>query len=332
MFQALPRIGRRRALFGSAAAFAVVGLLLWWLLPLGEESPGGSITFSTGTPTGVYQKYGVLLQSAIAKDMPRLDVRLKNSDGSQENVRRVATGQADFTIAAADAVETYLLEDKPGAGRLRGCARLYDDYVHLVVPRSSPVRSVADLRGRKVAVGPDGSGVRLIAEHVLQAAGLDPKKDIKPSSDGIGTMPDLLEHHRIDAFFWSGGLPTSAVQKLSDGFAVRLVPIGSDLVAKLHAQGGASRYYRAAVMPADAYPAAQQGGSVQTLAVANFLITREDSDPRLTEELTRTVINSRDHIGSQVHAAQLVDLRTAIYTDPLPLHEGARRYYRSVKP
>lgn len=85
-------------------------------------------------------------------------------------------------------------------------------------------------------------------------------------------------------------------------------------------------------MPADAYPAAQQGGSVQTLAVANFLITREDSDARLTEELTRTVINSRDHIGSQVHAAQLVDLRTAIYTDPLPLHEGARRYYRSVKP
>lgn len=85
-------------------------------------------------------------------------------------------------------------------------------------------------------------------------------------------------------------------------------------------------------MPADAYPAAQQGGSVQTLAVANFLITRENSDARLTEELTRTVINSRDHIGSQVHAAQLVDLRTAIYTDPLPLHEGARRYYRSVKP
>lgn len=237
MFQALPRIGRRRALFGSAAAFAVCGLLLWWLLPLGEESPSGSITFSTGTPTGVYQKYGVLLQSAIAKDMPRLDVRLKNSDGSQENVRRVATGQADFTIAAADAVETYLLENKPGADRLRGCARLYDDYVHLVVPRTSSVRSVADLRGKKVAVGPDGSGVRLIAEHVLQAAGLDPKNDISSFPDGIGTMPDLLEHHKIDAFFWSGGLPTSAVQKLSNNFDVRLVPISSGLVAKLHEQG-----------------------------------------------------------------------------------------------
>ncbi|MFC7260111.1 TAXI family TRAP transporter solute-binding subunit [Streptomyces lutosisoli] len=332
MFQALPRIGRRRALFGSAAAFAVFGLLMWWLLPLGEESPSGTITFSTGTPTGVYQMYGKLLQGAIAKDMPHLDVQLLNSDGSQENVRRVATGKADFTIAAADAVETYILQNKPGSGRLRGCARLYDDYVHLVVPRSSSVRSVADLRGKKVAVGPSGSGVRLIANHVLQAAGLDPDKDIKPLADGIATMPDLLKQHKIDAFFWSGGLPTSAVLELSKTYDIRLVPIGSDLIKKLHAQGDAARYYRAAVMPADAYPKAQRGSSVQTLAVANFLITREDADANLTEELTRTVIASRDHIGARVHAAQLVDLRTAIYTDPLPLHEGARRYYRSIKP
>ncbi|GAA3901367.1 TAXI family TRAP transporter solute-binding subunit [Streptomyces sp. NPDC003631] len=332
MFQALPRIGRRRALLGSAAALAVCGLLLWWLLPLGEETPGGTVTFSTGTPTGVYQKYGILLQQAIAKDMPKLDVRLLDSDGSQENVRRVATGEADFTIAAADAVESYKLEKKPGADRLRGCARLYDDYVHLVVPRSSPVRSVADLKGRKVAVGPTGSGVRLIAENVLKAAGLDPEKDIAPLSDGIGTMPRLLQQHKIDAFFWSGGLPTGAVTGLSQRAAIRLVPIGGDLVAKLHAQGGASRYYRAAVMPADAYPDSEQGSSVQTVAVANLLMTRQDMDADLTEKLTRTVIDSRDRIGARVHAAQLVDLRTAIYTDPLDLHEGARRYYRSIKP
>ncbi|MGV9249129.1 TAXI family TRAP transporter solute-binding subunit [Streptomyces sp. NPDC003710] len=332
MLQALPRMSRRRALLGSAAAFVVFGLLLWWLLPIGEESPNGTVTFSTGTPTGVYEKYGTLLRPAIAKDLPKLRVRLLNSDGSQENVRRVATGRADFTIAAVDAVETYRLENKPGAGRLRGCARLYDDYVHLVVPRSSPVQSVADLKGRRVAVGPGGSGVRLIAEHVLAAAGLNPHKDITALSDGIGTMPDLLKRHRIDAFFWSGGLPTSAVTQLSRQSAVRLVPIGSDLVAKLHEQGGASRYYRAAVMPADAYPDIEQGSSVQTVAVANLLITREEMNADLTQKITRTVIDSRDRIGAQVHAAQLVDLRTAIYTDPLQLHEGARRYYQSVKP
>jgi uncharacterized protein len=238
----------------------------------------------------------------------------------------------DFTIAAADAVEAYKLDDKPGAEGLRGCARLYDDYVHLVVPRSSTVRSVADLKGRRVAVGPGGSGVRLIAEHVLEAAGLDPGKDITPLSDGIGTMPGLLKRHRIDAFFWSGGLPTSAITQLSRQFAIRLVPIDGALVTKLHEQGGASLYYRAAVMPADAYPDAEQGSSVQTVAVANLLMTRQNMNADLTEKITRAVIDSRDRIGAQVHAAQLVDLRTAIYTDPLQLHEGARRYYRSVKP
>ncbi|MFF3887480.1 TAXI family TRAP transporter solute-binding subunit [Streptomyces sp. NPDC001914] len=332
MFQALTRIGRRRALFGSAAVCALAGLLLWWLLPLGEESPSGTITISTGTPKGVYQMYGKLLQGAIAKDMPDLNVHLQDSDGSQQNIGRVATGEADYTIAAADAVETYILQDKPGAKRLRGCSRLYDDYVHLVVLRSSPVQSVEDLKGLKVAVGPSGSGVRLIANHVLDAAGLDPGKDIDPLAVGIADMPGLLADHKIDAFFWSGGLPTNAVRELAKTDDIRLVPIGSDLIEKLHEQGGGSRYYRSAVMPADAYPRAQRGVAVPTLAVANFLITRDDADANLTEELTRTVIGSRDRIGGVVHAAQLVDLRTAIYTDPLPLHEGARRYYRSIKP
>jgi TRAP transporter TAXI family solute receptor len=85
--------------------------------------------------------------------MPGLKVKLKNSDGSQENVASVATGHADFTIAAADAVATYELDGKPGAAGLRGVARLYDDYVQLIVPRDSPIRSVADLRGKRVAIG-----------------------------------------------------------------------------------------------------------------------------------------------------------------------------------
>jgi TRAP transporter TAXI family solute receptor len=331
MLKALPRVSRRRALEGSAAALVVLGLLLWWLLPLDDGTPGGSVTFSTGQRTGVYERYGKLLKTALGHDLPDLDVRLTNSEGSQENVERVATGKADFTIAAADAVEKYKLQGGAGGDRLRGCARLYDDYVQLVVPRSSSIRSVQDLRGHKVAVGGKGSGVRLIAERVAKAAGLDLEKDMKPVSTGIDGMPQALEDGDIDAFFWSGGLPTNHVRKLSENYPIRLVELGN-LVDALHKQGGASRYYRAAVMPADAYPDAQQGASVPTLAVANLLVTTDRADPRLTEALTRTVIDSRDHIGTQVHAAQLVDLRTALYTDPLALHEGARRYYRSVKP
>ncbi|MBQ0853001.1 TAXI family TRAP transporter solute-binding subunit [Streptomyces sp. NPDC057620] len=331
MFQALSPLGRRRALQGSAAAFVAFGLLLWWLLPLGESSPGGKVVFSTGTRTGVYQLYGNLLQDALAKDMPRLDVDLEQSEGSQENVERVATGKADFTIAAADAVEKYMDSGKPGADQLRGCARLYDDYVHVVVPEDSRVDSIADLKGKRVAMGQPGSGVLLIAEHVLAAADLGPK-DVKPVYAGISDMPEMLEEKKIDAFFWSGGLPTGAVSELSKRFDIKLVPITADLVARLHKPGAGSSYYRSALMPADTYHGERNNAAVQTVAVANLLVTRAGTDATLTEGMTRTVINSRDRIGKQVHAAQRVDLRTAIYTDPLDLHEGAQRYYRSNKP
>jgi TRAP transporter TAXI family solute receptor len=100
----------------------------------------------------------------------------------------------------------------------------------------------------------------------------------------------------------------------------------------MHTESDATRYYRATSMPESAYPRVQNGRPVATIAVSNVLMTRADMDPRLAQWVTRTVIQSRDDIGKLVHSAQLVDLRTAIYTDPLALHEGARRYYRSVKP
>ena len=331
MLASLSRATRHRALQVSAAVLVVCGLLAWWLVPFGTPAPSGRVTFSTGVPSGVYQRYGELLQQALARDLPDVSIALKDSEGSQQNLARVGTGEADFTIATADAVAHYQRDRKPGFDRLRGCARLYDDYVQLVVPKGSAVQSVADLRGLRVGVGQQGSGVRLIAERVLAAGGLL-DRDIKPVSAGIDTMPGLLERKRLDAFFWSGGLPTLAVQKLSERLPVRLVSLDAALMANLHDVGESNRHYRSAVIPADAYGKAQDGQEVPTLAVANLLVTTDDADPALVEGFTRTVIGSRDRIGNQVHPAQLVDLRTAIYTDPLTLHEGARRYYRSVKP
>ncbi|MFG3526484.1 TAXI family TRAP transporter solute-binding subunit [Streptomyces sp. NPDC047917] len=332
MLQALSRIGSRRVLQVCTAVAVVLGLLLWWLLPLGQPAPTGTLTFSTGVRSGVYQRYGERLKGDLARDLPEVSIKLQTSEGSQQNIARVATGKADFTIATTDALATYLRSGKPGADRLRGCVRLYDDYIQLVVPRDSAVRRVSDLRGKRVGVGQRGSGVRLVADRLLKAAGLDPEDDVTPVSAGIDTMPKQLENDRLDAFFWSGGLPTSAVQELSNRFAIRLVPLEAALVKELQAAGGSARYYRSAMMPADAYHSAQQDQAVPTVAVANVLVTTERSDPAMTEAFTRTVIDSRDRIGREVHAAQLVDLRTAIYTDPLPLHEGASRYYRSVKP
>ncbi|MCK7626137.1 TAXI family TRAP transporter solute-binding subunit [Streptomyces sp. RS10V-4] len=326
----LPRSGPRRALTAAAAVLALLGLVLWFVRPGAPAPPRGRVPLATGVPTGVYARYGELLKADLARDLPGVDLRLLRSEGSIDNLRQLASGRAAFTIATADSVADYRTRREPGADRLRACARLYDDYMQLVVPRGAEVASTRDLRGLRVGVGADGSGVQLITRRLLAAAGLDFDRDIVPVRVGIDRMPDMLEHGRLDAFFWSGGLPTLAVQQLARRYPVRLVQLG-DLIPALHRQGERTRYYRAAVMPADAYPGVQDGQAVKTIAVANLLVTTDREDAALTFGITRSVIRSRDAIGHEVHAAQNVDLRTAVFTDPLPLHKGARDYYVSVK-
>ncbi|RAJ58950.1 hypothetical protein K378_04810 [Streptomyces sp. Amel2xB2] len=327
----VPRPQRRYVVRAAAAVAAVLGVLLWWLVPAGSSSPSGTVSFATGVPTGVYARYGSLLKDRLHRELPDVHMRLLPSQGSVQNLDMVTSGKASFTIAASDAVATYRDRKEPGSDRLRACARLYDDYIQLVVPAGSGVRSAKDLKGMRVGVGQERSGVNLIAGRLLSAAGLDVDKDVHAVRQGIDRMPDLLEKGKIDAFFWSGGLPTTAIENLSARTNIQLVQLG-DLVEKLHALQPETRHYRAAVMPADAYPAVQQGEPVNTVAVANLLVTTDRTDTALTEGMTRAVLNSRDQIGEKVHAAQKVDRRTAIYTAPLPLHRGARHYYRSVKP
>jgi TRAP transporter TAXI family solute receptor len=231
----------------------------------------------------------------------------------------VANGSADFTIAAADAVETYELGDNPGADQLRGVARLYDDYVQLVVPRDSGIESVADLKGKRVAIGPPSSGVRLIADRVLKAAGIDATKDITPFSDGIDTGPEQLKQGKIDAFFWSGGLPTPGVDELARRMPLRLL----DLPAL------ADPVYRAATIPSGTYGL---GSQVSTLAVPNLLIARDDCDPALAALVTATLFERRGAIARAVPAAAALDRRAAIETAPVALHPAALDWFRATKP
>lgn len=324
------RLNEHRALW-VVGVLAVVLSLLWWLAPSGSNQPSGTATLATGVPSGVYDRYGELLRERLPHDLPHVDLELRGSQGSVDNIEQVVAGQADFTIAQADTVSAYLAAGGKDARRLRACARLYDDYVQLVVLTESDVRSAADLRGLRVGVGQRQSGVRPVAERLLRAAGLDPAEDLTRVFQGIDVMPELLENGGVDAFFWTGGLPTAAIQKLAESSDIRLVELGS-LVPKLHTQDPQARHYRAAVMPADAYPRVQRGEAVESVAVANLLVTTDRAGDALTEGLTRALINNRDYIGRRVHAAQRVDLRTAIYTDPLPLHAGAQNYYRKVKP
>ncbi len=327
-----PRTRRIRMLVAAvlAVALALFAGGLW--LGSDDEEPyrGGPVSISAGVPSGVYYRYGQLLAPRLEADLD-VPVSVDASAGSVDNVRRLLDGTHTLAIATADAVADLPPEERD---QLRAIARLYDDYVQLVVPVSSPVQTVADLRGRRVGIGPPASGVQLLAKRIMATADLDAHADVVPAEDGIGDAAAKLRDGRIDAFFWSGGLPTEAVRVLAEATDIRFVPLG-DVAETLR-----DRYqqvYREAVIPPDAYqigrtlPGVRQ--EVPTVAVPNLLITRADADLGLIRRVTGTVMGGREAIGREVHAAQLVDPRTAILTfPPLPLHEGARLWYRSAKP
>jgi TRAP transporter TAXI family solute receptor len=321
-----------------AAAFVLVAAtaLGGWLGASGGPGyPTGTFRMATGARSGVYALYGTLLQQAVDQGLPGVRLQLDQSVGGPDNLARVADGRDDFGIATADAVAHF---DGPGKDKLRALAELYDDYVQLVVPSDSPVHSVADLRGLRVGTGQPGSGVELIAHRVLAIAGLRAGRDLQELRYGIADAPAALEAHKIDAFFWSGGLPTEGVIDLTQRAHVRLVQLGGlatrmDEVAQQEDAGARNtQVYRTSTVPGWAYPDSYPDNSVSTLAVANLLVTRADVPSSLVERMTAVVMSSRDAIGQRVHSAQLVDIRSAIYTEPLPLADGARRYYVSVKP
>ena len=322
----------------TALVVLVAAALAWWLaVPDGVSYPAGTYGMATGATGGVYALYGTLLKPIVQRELSGVDLRLDPSEGGPDNLERIVDGRDDFGIATADAVAHFT---GPGAGSLRALGRLYDDYVQLVVPTDSPIHSVQDLRGMRVGTGQPDSGVALIADRVLQLSGLT-ANDLAEAPLGIDDCATQLREGRIDAFFWSGGLPSSAVTTLSGQMRIRLIPLGT-LATAMDALAGSedpgarnTQIYRDSTIPVSAYPKMvlqppQQ--PVSTLAVANLMVTRADVPVGLVERMTAVLIDSRDVIGEQVHSAQMVDIRSAIYTDPLPLAEGARRYYVSVKP
>ena len=319
----------------TALVVLVAAALAWWLaVPDGVSYPAGTYGMATGATGGVYALYGTLLKPIVQRELSGVDLRLDPSEGGPDNLERIVDGRDDFGIATADAVAHFT---GPGAGSLRALGRLYDDYVQLVVPTDSPIHSVQDLRGMRVGTGQPDSGVALIADRVLQLSGLT-ANDLTEAPLGIDDCATQLREGRIDAFFWSGGLPSSAVTTLSQQMKVRLIPLGQ-LATQMDALASAvdpgarnTQIYRSSTMPTSAYPLMEPDDPVPTLAVANLMVTRANVPVGLVQRMTAVLIDSRDAIGKQVHSAQMVDIRSAIYTDPLPLAEGARRYYVSVKP
>ena len=314
----------RRAMAGVVALLLLSGLTA--CTPRASEWTTAEYAIAAGGSTGVYYDYG----SHLAADLSAsLDIAMvaQETAGSVDNLLRVSAGDALIGFAqgdaAADAVAGTGAFDEPL--EVRALARLYDEYVQVVVRGDSEIDDIGDLTGRTISLGAENSGVNVIAGRVLDAAGVDiasirdPQLDL---SESIGAM----ERGEIDGFFWVGGLPTPGIAELAEMSSVRLLPVEQGWVNEVNEQY--SHAYRPSDIPAGTYGLEE---SAPTMAVPNYLVTAASTPDAVVRDILAGLFDARLRIAGEVPTAALLDRRSAIFTGPVPLHPGAIAYYRDLR-
>lgn len=233
----------------------------------------------------------------------------------------LARSEAEVGFTRADSAA----DEGPSDGSIVALASLYDSYVQVVVRASSNIDEIADLAGRAVAVGRDGSGTQLIASRVLAAAKLGgPDAVRRDRRFDVEQGTRALEEGVVDAVFWAGGLPTPSIERLRKRIDVRLIDLGA-LAARLRA--GHPDLYTVVSLPRKAYRLKQ---NVRTVSVRNYLAARRDLPKSVAYRLTKLLFDQRDALERAHAEATRLSLRAAIETDPLELHPGAAEFYRDA--
>lgn len=315
----------RRRIVAAFAALVLLGAMAG-CTSRASEWTGEEYTIAGGGSTGVYFDYGGHLADELSRS---LDIRISVDEtaGSVDNLLRVSAGDALIGFAqgdaAADAVAGAGAFPEPLA--IEAVARLYDEYLHVVVRGDSEIEGIADLAGKDVSLGAENSGVNVIASRVLDAAGVDAASVRNAQLDLSGSI-EAMERGEIDGFFWVGGLPTPGIAELAERMPVRLLPIEQEWVVEVNEQY--SHAYRPADVPEGMYGLRE---SAPTMAVPNYLVTSASTPDGVVRDVLSGLFDARPRIAEEVPAAALLDRRQAIFTGPVALHPGAIAYYRDLR-
>jgi TRAP transporter TAXI family solute receptor len=312
-----------RTLLGLGLALAALAGLLSCT---GQPQPAGDLRIATGAPGGVYFAYGEGLAGAVDTHLPELEPEVLRTAASLDNVRRVVAGDAEIAFSLADSVALAVAGEAPfeEPQPVRALARLYDNYVHLVVAADSGIHALEDLRGHPVSTGAVGSGTELIVDRLLELSGIDPDEGLLRSRMNIDESALALQAREISAFFFSSGLPAAAIEELAAAGRIRLIDLSAQ-VRPMREQYG--ELYSERSIPRSVYglPA------TATIGVPNYLIVREDMDEELARQLTGLLFTARDALADAHPEARRLNLRAAFSTYPVELHPGAAAYYRRTR-
>jgi TRAP transporter TAXI family solute receptor len=292
------------------------------------------LSIATGGTAGVYFPLGAAMAEIWTGRVPNVQATAQTSGASVANIRLLQNGdvaialiQNDITYYAFNGIEMFMdrVANKPQpVSNLRGMAMLYPETIQVVTLRSKNINTIADLKGKRIAVGAPGSGTEVNARQILRLFELG-YYNTHPDFLDFAEAADQLKDGVIDAAFITAGHPTAAVQDIASSRDMKILPIPRESVEQLHAQ---YPYYTRVTIPANTYRG--QTESVETTAVMAMLVTRQDVDADLIYSLTKALWENTDRLRAAHARGRDIATGTARTGMPITMHAGALRYYREL--
>jgi TRAP transporter TAXI family solute receptor len=280
----------------------------------------------TGGTSGVYYPLGVTLSQIYGEVIADSKVQVQATKASAENLNLLQAGRGEIGFSLGDSVSDAW-KGNADAGfakpldKLRAIASVYPNYIQIVALADANVKSLADLKGKRISVGAPRSGTDLNARAILRAAGLSYNGFAKVEYLPFGESVELMKNRQIDVTLQSAGLGVAALRDLSAAVKVNFVPIPAEVVAKV-----GDPAYQAAKVPADTYEG--QTADIDTVAINNLLVTHEKVSDDVAYQMTKGIFDNLERLGTSHSAARQIKLEKAAEGLPIPLHPGAEKFYR----
>lgn len=286
------------------------------------------VTVLTGGTSGVYYPMGVALSQIYGKAMPGAKTSAQVTKASAENLNLLQAGRGEIAFTLGDALnEAWKGNEEAGfktpLKRLRTIAAIYPNYIQIVANADSGIKTLADLKGKRIAVGAPKSGTELNARDIFRGAGMSYKDFSKVEYLPFGESVELMKNRQLDATLISAGLGVAAIRDLATSVKIVIVPIPADVVTKI---GEAA--YQSGTVPANTYNG--QTDAVATVAIQNFLVTHEGVSTDAAYKMTRAIFDNLPELHAAHAAAKAITKENAAKAPPAPLHAGAEKYYREI--
>ncbi len=317
-------------------------VVMWWGSAAHAEAQAQNIIVATGGLGGVYYYYGTAV-SEILSQKAGMKVTAIQTAASIDNIllieKKTDPSSGTFYCGTVLPDSAYLaftgahekFKEAP-AKDLRVLWTMYPNFLHLVTKADSGIKSLADLKGKRISTGAPNSGTEVEAFLVIEAVGIAPKDFSKHERLGAAESAEALAAGTIDAYFWSGGLPTASITELGatlsrKGAKMEIVSISHEDPVVQNLLKKFPGVMEANVIPKEVYGT---GKDVPTLAFWNLFMCPASLPDEVAYKMTKTLFDSISALQEGVKAAKDTTPQNSVkfVGGTLPYHEGALKYYR----